>query len=169
MASEQMSLRNLVESRAARHALAPRTLWEWALDAIAHDAIAPILPSGKSLDTEFYHGGAPLTWRQVVIRTSTDGYNPSDSYWTQTLIFDAVMFDKWLESALKRNGAPVHPKRTAGAKRKTSREELASFIPAKYGWPLPAGITNKRIALDYEAETENHVSERTVGRALGRK
>ena len=88
----------------------------------------------------FNDGGRTLTWREVITSTlkSIDRYNPSDSYWTQTLMFDVAMFDRWLESALKRNEATVHPKRTAGAKRKTPREELESLVPRKYGWPLPA-------------------------------
>ena len=137
---EQICLRDLIETRAARNNLAQRTLWKWALDAILHNAITPLLPEGTSLEMRFNDGGRTLTWREVITSTlkSIDRYNPSDSYWTQTLMFDVAMFDRWLESALKRNEATVHPKRTAGAKRKTPREELESLVPRKYGWPLPA-------------------------------
>jgi hypothetical protein len=51
MAGEQANLRDLIENGAARHGIAPRRLWGWALDAIAKDVLRPVLPEGQSLDT----------------------------------------------------------------------------------------------------------------------
>ncbi len=170
-AGQIASLRDLIESRAARHGLAPRTLWKVALDAIVRDVLLVILPDGNSLDTKFNLRGEWLSWREVFNRVlpSMDRREPSYEFWANDPMCDAAVFDNWLESAFNRNETPVHPKRTAGAKRKTPREELASFIHAKYGLPLSAGITYKQIAKDFEAETGLHVIERTVARALGRK
>jgi hypothetical protein len=168
MVGEQASLRDLIESGAARHGLATRTLWKLVLDAVARDMLAPALPEGQSLDTQFDHGGMPLTWRKVISGTlrAIDHHEPSNDNWTKT--FDPVTFDKWLIGALKNRGISVHPKRPAGAK-PDLREAVASFIHESYPTGIPPGVTYKKIARDFEAATGVPTSVRTVGRAQGRK
>jgi len=171
MADDQASLRDLVETCAARHGLAQRLLWKWALDAIVRNELVPIFSDGSSLDTKLEHSGRLLSWREIIniVLPSTDRNVPTNEFWANNLIFAAAGFDNWAANAIKRSGAPVHPKRPAGAKRKTPRDELASFIHATYGLPLSGSITYNKIATDFEAKTGVYVKERTVARALGRK
>jgi hypothetical protein len=65
-------------------------------------------------------------------------------------------------------GIKVHPKRAVGGK-PSLREAVASFVDKKYRKGLPAGMTLKAIARDFEKKSGRRVDERTVRRALGRK
>jgi hypothetical protein len=97
MAGDLRSLRSLVEEGAASHGIALRTLWGWALDAMVAGSLIPVLPAGVSLDTQFDHGGMPLTWRKVVSTASRSitRYIPENDKWANTLMFDPDAFDKW--------------------------------------------------------------------------
>lgn len=170
MAAERENLRDLIESRAAEHGVPLRKLWKWTLRAILSDVITPIFPEGKSLDVPFCHGGRSLTWRTVIktLLPTIDGYGPLDSNWTTQMQFDVASFDRWLTTTLETQGIPNHPKRAAGRKRRL-RKRLASFIAEQYPLGVPAGITRKKIATDFNAATGICASERSVGRAVGRK
>jgi hypothetical protein len=100
MSRKQESLRDLIESRAAWHIIAPRTLCRWALDAIAQNVLHP---EGVSLDTEFSHGGMPLTWRKIITAAldQIDRVDPSDFDWFRSLTCDPTVFDKWLDTKLQ--------------------------------------------------------------------
>jgi hypothetical protein len=169
MAVGQESLRDLIETGAARHNQATRTVWKLALDAVARGMLSPALPEGQSLDTPFDHGGMPLTWRKVVSRAlhAIDRHEPSEDNWAKTLCFDCVVFEKWLIGALKNLRISIRPKRRAGRK-PTLVETVASFIQEKFPTGRPPGVTAKMIARDFKAEKGVSVSERTVGRAEGR-
>jgi hypothetical protein len=162
MAGESESLRDLIESRAATHGVAPRRLWKWVLDAIVQDIIVPIFPDEMSLDTEYDHGGGLLTWRRAIRRVlpTIDSYGPPR--WMWTLMFDVVGFDRWLKNALKDQRIPVRPKRRAGPKL-TAREKAKLYIEKYPSGIIPPGVTYKQIA------NELGVSERTVRRAYGRE
>jgi len=103
MSRKQESFRDLVESRSAAHGIAPRTLWRLALDAIARNALVPILPEGVSLDTKSDHGGMSWTWRGVVVDAlrRIERANPSDFPWSSKLKFDPAVFDQWLNAVLQ--------------------------------------------------------------------
>jgi hypothetical protein len=94
-----MSLRDLIETRAAQRCIALRTLWSWALDAIAGGVLIPIFPKGMSLDTRFDHGGMWLIWRDVIVNAarSIERHLPSKDSWANQLTIDPDIFDKWLE------------------------------------------------------------------------
>jgi hypothetical protein len=101
MPANQESLRDLVESRAAATAVAPRKLWGAVLDAIiTGDALLPVLPDDISLDSPFDHGGMPQTWRAVLKSAlrALDRFNPSEYNWATQLMFDPASFDRWLYS-----------------------------------------------------------------------
>ena len=170
MPSGQASIRDLVEAGAAQHAIAPRKLWKWTLDAIAHGVIAPILPQEMSLDTRFVHGGMPLTWRKVFVGAllAVERNLPSNNGWAKNLILDVAVFDRWLEKVIRDQELVDHPKRSAGRK-PTIRDSVTSFIAQKYHNDIPAGASDKIIAAAFEAETGTPVSVRTVRRARGRK
>jgi hypothetical protein len=163
------NLPNLIEDCAARDGVAARKLWSWALDAIDQGVLRPILPEGQTLDTEFSHGGMPLTLRKIVLRThrAIERYIPSKDEWAKTLMFDATEFDNWLKRFFQAQSMPAHPKRPAGRK-PNKRERVASFIKQKYPKGVPAGITGNAIARQFEAKHKVSISERTVRRALGR-
>ena len=93
-----MSLRDLIESRAAQRCIALRTLWSWVLDAIAGGADS-YFSRGMSLDTPFDHGGMWLTWRDVIKNAarSIERHIPSKDSWANQLSCDPGRFDKWLE------------------------------------------------------------------------
>jgi hypothetical protein len=170
MAGEQASLRDLIESRAARDGVGSRDLWKLALNAIAQDALAPILPDGISLDTKFDHGGRRLTWRTVIDSAlhAIDRHEPSNDNWAKELKFCAAGFDTWLKSALKAKRIPAHPKRLSGRKPEV-REAVASFIATRYPTGIPPEVTNKMIATEYAKSGRRRPSLRTVARARGGK
>jgi hypothetical protein len=96
------SLRDLVEDEAARCRLPTRKVWRWALEAIARDVLPPQLPDGMTLDTRLPHPSAGQTRRGIVIDTlravdSGSSYDPAKSAWTARLMFDRVVFGKWLK------------------------------------------------------------------------
>jgi hypothetical protein len=169
------SLPDLIENSAARYGIAPRKLWGWALNAIAKDELRPILPEGQSLDTEFSHGGMPLTLRRIiearrVIEPGRDmeRYDPSCEGWAKMLLFNPEQFDKWLRKVFRTKNIPVHPKRTAGAP-KTKVETVALFIASYPDGTIPAGRTYKEVVRDIKQKFPRlSVSERTIRRALGR-
>jgi hypothetical protein len=94
-----MSLRDLIETRAAQRCIALRTLWSWALDAIAGGVLIPNFPKGMSIDTPFRYGGMWLTWRDVIVNAarSIERHLPSKDSWATQLTIDPDIFDKWLE------------------------------------------------------------------------
>ena len=94
-----MSLRDLIETRAAQRCIALRTLWSWALDAIDGAVLIPIFPKGMSLDTRFCHGGMLVTWRDVIMNAarSIGRHLPSKDSWANHPKVDPDKFDKWLE------------------------------------------------------------------------
>jgi transposase len=168
--SKQESIRDLIESGAPKYGLAPRVLWRRTLDAIQRNILSiDNLPAGMTLDTTFNHGGAPLTWRQVIASAliAIEGHIPSNDNWAKTLMLDSKVFNKWLKKVALDDQVNAPAKRTAGAK-SSKREEVAEFIARNYPNGIPAKVTNKMIAIEYKAETGTAVSERTVRRALGR-
>ena len=108
-----MSLRDLIETRAAQRCIALRTLWSWALDAIDGGVLIPIFPKGMSLDTPFDHGGRLMTWRDVIVNAarSIERHLPSKDSWANHLTFDPGRFDKWLEEDSPARTVPALPKR----------------------------------------------------------
>ena len=111
MSRKQESLRDLIESRAAWHSMpAPRTLCRLALDAIAQNGLLATLPEGASLDTEFNHGGMPLTWRGVIVasldRISNVSILPSSCTWFRRLTCDPTPVHKWLDIQLQAISSP---------------------------------------------------------------
>ena len=114
MSPKQESLRDLIESRAASHAIAPRTLRRWALEAIVQNALLLTFPRGVSLDTEFNHGGMRLTLRHAIGRLlhAIDDFDPFKFSWVRSLTCYPTRFDKWLAT------------RTAGLRK-------ASRLPAR--------------------------------------
>jgi hypothetical protein len=98
----QESLRDLIESRAASHRIAPRTLRRWALEAIVQNALLLTFPRGVSLDTEFNHGGMRLTWRQAIGRLlhAIDDFDPFKFSWVRSLTCYPTRFDKWLATKM---------------------------------------------------------------------
>jgi hypothetical protein len=170
MVVEQASIRDLVETRAPRHGLAPRELWRWALDSIANDMMAPIFPEGTSLDTWFDFGGARYTWRKVIVRAlhTIENHLPSNDGWAKNLMLDGAVFDERLEKFAKDQKLVVFPRRSAGRK-PTLREDVTSFIAQKYRGGIPAGTSDKVIANAFKAEKKTSVSLRTVRRARGRE
>jgi len=161
MAGKETTLRDLVESRAAEYNLPPRWLWGWALDAIVRHVLLPNLPEGISLDS--LHGR--IVGALYAIERGSD---PSRWSWTSAIALSPAAFDRWLKKTLRGRKITTHPRRAVGAK-STLREDVAAFAAANYPSPLPPGITNEKIAQDYESKTGTAVSERTVRRALGRK
>lgn len=169
MADEQKSLRDLMDDAGAQHGIAQRKLWRWVLTAMANELL-PIFPEGMTLKTKFDHGGMLLTWSVVIdsALAAIERHIPSNDNWTKTLKIDPAIFDKWLKGFLQTVKIPRHAKRGAGAKA-ALREAVASFIAEQYPSRIPAGITRKIIARDFEAQHKTSVSERTVGRAMGRR
>src|SRR6516164_6002513 len=108
----------LIEDNAAKYGIAPRRLWSWALDAIAKDVLKPVFPEGRSLDTEFSHGGmGPLTLRKIIsARRRIGQYDPSIEIWAKDLMFDTGAFERGLTKVLLAHRIPTHPKRRAGRK-----------------------------------------------------
>src|SRR5262249_26864470 len=104
----QESLRDLIESRAAWHSIAPRTLCRWALEAIAHNELPRVFPEGVSLDTEFNHGGMPLTWRRVVEHWlgRIENIDPSRFPPFEKLRCKPALFDRWLNDKLQAISLP---------------------------------------------------------------
>jgi hypothetical protein len=99
MEADLLSLRDLIETRAANDGMSLRALWSKALEAIMRDELAPVLPDGVSLDTPFDFGGRRITWRQV-ITSALDrivDYIPSESTWAKSLMFDGAAFNNWIE------------------------------------------------------------------------
>ena len=170
MADGQASLRDLVETGAAKYPVAPRWLWEWALDAILRQVLLAKFPEGISLDTPFNHGGAWHKWRNVIggaLPAVGRGSDPSSWGWTSAIMLSPAAFHSWLKETLRERKITIYPRRAVGAK-STLREDVAAFIAANYPNSIPAGITNKKIAQDYKSKTRIVVSERTVRRARGR-
>ncbi len=123
MSRKQESLRDLIESRAAWHSMAPRTLCRLALDAIAQNGLLATLPEGASLDTEFNHGGMPLTWRGVIVASldRIERVDPSELTWFRRLTCDPTLFDKWLDIQLQAISSP-EPSRLPVQKRPAPAE-----------------------------------------------
>ena len=96
------------------------------------------------------------------------GSDPSTYSWTSAIMLSPAAFDRWLKKTLRDRKITIHPRRTVGAKG-FKRGGVAAFAAANYPNPIPPGITNKKIAQDYESKTGTSVSERTVRRAFGRR
>ena len=103
MSRKQESLRDLIESRAASHGIAPRTLRRWALEAIVQGA-----PKDDLLDTEFSHGGMRLTLRTAIGRLlhANDDFDPFKFSWVRSLTCDPKEFDRWLNVETKAASSP---------------------------------------------------------------
>jgi hypothetical protein len=143
MSPKQESLRELIESSAAFHGVARRTLCGWALDAIARNELPLILPEGMSLDTESSHGGMPLTWRRVVegALNRIEDIDPSGFSWFRRLKCEPTLFDRWLKTKLQAislprgSRFPVQKRPTDAEVRRVvgdyvGRERTAGRIPA---------------------------------------
>jgi hypothetical protein len=172
MPDKQASLCELVEDNSARYGIAPRRLWKWALDAIATDILKPTFPEGYSIDGKFDYGGRALTLRERVATASASfdriEKDISSWWWFKSLFFfNAIQFETWVKKTLRAHRMAVAPKRAAGRKANI-RESVKSFIAEKYPHDLPAGVTYKSIVQDLKNSKGLCVSERTVGRALGR-
>ena len=104
MSRKQESLRDLIESRAASHAIAPRTLRRWALEAIVQNALLLTFPKGVSLDTEFNQ----LTLRHRIGRLlhAIDDFDPFKFSWVRSLTCDPKEFDRWLNVETKAASSP---------------------------------------------------------------
>jgi hypothetical protein len=163
---ERKALRDLVMDEAAARGIAREKLWEWACLGVARDELRVELPGRASLETQL--GGA-TTWRDLMAQAAVAaarGNDPARYQWTRHIMLDPVEFGRWLD--LRARGITVQPKRAVGAK-PTLREAVASFVTKKYPKGLPASMTLKEIARNFEKKSGRTVSERTVRRACGRK
>jgi len=163
---ERKALRDLVMDEAAARGIAREKVWEWACLAVARDELRVELPGRASLETRL-HGAT--TWRGLIgeaAAAAARGNDPARYQWTRHIILDPVEFGRWLDRWGR--GITVQPKRAVGAK-PTLREAVASFVAKKYPKELPAGMTLKAIARNFEEKSGRAVSERTVRRALGRR
>jgi hypothetical protein len=171
---EQRNLRELVEDEAARRGVAPRKLWEQVLGGIVRDALPPILPEGISLDTQFNHGGMPLTLRRVIAGRlkHIERYDPSGDGWAKTLMFDPAAFGKWLDEVQpfltpnRRPYSPPKPQRHA-SRRDAALEAMTALYPDKRPLGSIKTITSD-INLWLAQMNGGCVSEDTVSRALKR-
>ncbi len=121
MSANQESLRDLIESRAARDGIALRKLWGWTLDAIARGVLVPTLPEGISLDTPL---GGSLTWRKLIdgaLAAIEGRSNPSNYNWARVPTFEPAAFDNWLDSVLQAL-APPEPSRLPARRRPRSSD-----------------------------------------------
>jgi hypothetical protein len=186
MAGSPRSLRDLVESRAATHGLALRTLWGWTLDAIVAASLIPVLPAGTSLDTPFDHGGMPLTWRKVIGLAShaIKRHTPENDNWANTLMFDPDVFDKWFTHAsqtrVHRARSPI-PEVDAGnldkppQRTRPVRGRAETVIKALYpnGVPEQTVEANKRLIERVCDELKNRgwqsIKPDSILRAAGRR
>jgi hypothetical protein len=163
---EPKTLRDLVMDEAAVRGIAREKVWEWACLAIVRDELRVELHGGASLEIRL-HGAN--TWRALIAQAAlatARGNDPARYQWTRHIMLDPVEFRTSLNLWAK--GIKVHPKRAVGGK-PSLREAVASFVDKKYRKGLPAGMTLKAIARDFEKKSGRRVDERTVRRALGRK
>ena len=163
---ERKALRDMVMDEAATRGLAREKVWEWACLAIVRNELSVELPEHASLETRL---GGSTTWRSLIAQyadAAARGNDPARYQATRHIMLDPVEFGTKLH--LWTLGITVQPKRAVGAKRKL-REAVASFIAKKYPKGLPAGMTLKAVARNFEKRSGRAVSERTVRRALGRR
>jgi hypothetical protein len=163
---ERKALRDMVMDGATARGVARERVWEWACLAIVQNELWVELPEHASLETRLY--GA-TTWRDLIGQAAlaaAHGNDPARWQWTRHIMLDPVEFGTWLH--LRARGITVQPKRAVRTK-PTLREAVASFVAEKYPKGLPAGMTLKAIARNFEKRSGCAVSERTVRRALGRR
>jgi hypothetical protein len=77
---------------------------------------------------------------------------------------DPTIFRKWRDNTL---AVPNQPKRRSGAKPR-KRDAIRKFVAERYPNGIPPQVKQASICADFARETGCVVSERTLGRALGR-
>ncbi len=102
------SLRNLVESGAAKHHTSPRSVWIWVLEAISNDQLDAWLPpdphgrfNSPEIREEF--------WRRKfaeMTESARRGNDPSLSGWTSELMIDVSQFQVWLKIRCRKATPP---------------------------------------------------------------
>jgi hypothetical protein len=155
MSRKQQSLADLVKHRAAWHGIAPQTLLLWALGAIAGNELLATLPDRLSLDTKFNHGGLCLTWRKVITASlpRLQDAKPPTIDWSQSIMLDPVVFDRWLDPRLQAIRSPEPSSRLPVRRRRSDvevRRVVKDYIDAERKESRPA--STKRMFIHLKAE-----------------
>jgi len=105
MSPKPESLRDLIDTRAALHRIAPRALCRWALKEIVQNTLPLVLPKGVSLDTV---DGVGRTLRGMIVGL-LPGLESVDAFrfgWVRNLKCDPKEFDRWLNVETKAASSP---------------------------------------------------------------
>jgi hypothetical protein len=157
--SDEKPLCSLVETRAYKHCLERREIWQWILEAIR--------------DNEWFDevaAGAPLYAVQLLHAVVSGNFDPAQIMWGRENTASEAKFDKWLKEAKRSHQFPARQKRRPGSK-PGLREKIAEFIKDEYLDDPPPGVTDKEIArrAKDKLSLDRTPCERTVRRARGRQ
>ena len=163
MPTSLKGLCDLVELRAAKHRIPLVRLWERVFAAIRDGQLDFGFPD--EFESEYGGRNPPPHYVNHIRETrcvnalsaikNGDAFDPWKELWVRRMLVSAAAFDKVLFRA--------HQKQRPGPQPLV--DPLADFIKNKFPDGVPAGITNKQIAVMAKVAIGTIVSEKTVSRA----